>query len=502
MVNGGRSGSWRSCFSPRQEFTLHFHICSPPSMRRIPRPTRAIDSSSSYLQLRSISRNRQIPACNHLCSTAAAFSTSAPYTFLLSGKQDKKKHQQFVRRWQKRLLGDSEPIGAHVDPYDPTSPVRIAPEEQGEYEEVLEEDKPGTALGNPPKAQYEPATNGHHLSHVGGELWIKHKLEQEMAREFEKLTLRTYTPLSLNMANEIEDLTGTPYTLRDENLMMAQTTHEVTARPYTAYNFGMHTKSKKPRELRARFIQAVAEVYGLKHAGLNMDVSKLSNRGIYNPPTWVKDVRLSRAQNGELILLCPKNKDVSQLIQAIQATPTWEPTFAGEEAVATEEFPLEESSEPLNTAPAQEALPTIDPDTPAFKRAAVVKMDAEKPFDFMSNRPVPRTQFLPKSERATDKTIESNASEARPLLVDAQLVELNRAVNESQSIIGELRRYFIEHRVQILDNNLEALRSAVLPAECGSAVKWSEVCIDDFVKFAVSILITLELPQCCILTQT
>lgn len=154
-----------------------------------------------------------------------------------------------MRRWQKRLLGDSEPIGAHVDPYDPTSPVRIAPEEQGEYEEVLDEEGgKGEVLqqgrfGGLEADKYIPAEEsgrsrpGADLLHVGGEEWLQQKVEADMAREYEKLTMRTYTPMTLGMANEIESLTGTPYTLRDDNLMMAQATHDVTTRPYTSYKY-------------------------------------------------------------------------------------------------------------------------------------------------------------------------------------------------------------------------------------------------------------------------
>src|SRR5690349_5040866 len=105
-------------------------------MRPTARPLRAVDSSTLLCSWRQHSGR---PSCPRLGSPTAAFSTIPPRSFLLSGTQDKKKHQQFVRRWQKRILGDSEPIGARVDPYDPTSPIRIAPEETGEYEEVLDE---------------------------------------------------------------------------------------------------------------------------------------------------------------------------------------------------------------------------------------------------------------------------------------------------------------------------------------------------------------------------
>jgi hypothetical protein len=226
-------------------------------MRRIPRPSRAIEPAAALQstvrpRISPSSCHSAAPHCTPVRTSTAAFSTTPSNGFLLPAKQDKKKHQQFVRRWQKRLLGDSEPIGAHVDPYDPTSPVRIAPEEQGEYEEVLEEEgrrrggnaeihqeslkgfKAGSYVPVEKKGRERP---GGALLRVGGEEWLQQKVEGEMAKEFEKLTMRTYTPMTLEMANEIESLTGTPYTLRDDNLFMAQTTHDVTARPYTRYQY-------------------------------------------------------------------------------------------------------------------------------------------------------------------------------------------------------------------------------------------------------------------------
>ena len=109
--------------------------------------------------------------------------------------------------------------------------MRIAPEDQGEEIEVLEED------ANTSFPRYQKAEHGRKLKHVGGEEWLAKGEEGNMAKEFEKLTLRTYTPLSLEMADEIEELTGTPYTLKDENLMMAQTVHNVTRGPYTKLKY-------------------------------------------------------------------------------------------------------------------------------------------------------------------------------------------------------------------------------------------------------------------------
>ncbi|KAF2852844.1 actin-domain-containing protein [Plenodomus tracheiphilus IPT5] len=378
---------------------------NPIAMRRIPRPLRALDASQPLALPR-----RSQPWCSgaRLPTGAATLSTSPARGFLVpAGKQDKKKHQQFVRRWQKRLLGDSEPIGAHVDPYDPTSPVRIAPEEQGEYEEVLDDAVVARKqlAYQPEQRGYRPAASTHALPRVGDEAWLRQRLEGDMAREYEKLTLRTYTPLSLDMANDIEGLTGTPYTLRDENLLLAQTVHDATGRPYTHYNFGLHRKATTPRELRQRFGRAVVEVFVLKQAGLDMDLHKLPNGGVYEAPRWVQDIKLYRTDTGKLSLAFPQHNSAEELLKLMHIAPRLEESVQEiddvliDAAEADVEVPTPDLQEP--TMP-EEQLPLMDPATPAFKRAAVVKVDADKNFDFMSNRPVPRAKPIEQPEPITE----------------------------------------------------------------------------------------------------
>ncbi|KAH4117859.1 hypothetical protein HBI62_070740 [Parastagonospora nodorum] len=402
-----------------ENFRALSHLYISISMRRIPRPSRAIDPSTV---LHSAVRPRiSPPSCHCIRTSTAAFSSTPSNGFLLPAKQDKKKHQQFVRRWQKRLLGDSEPIGAHVDPYDPTSPVRIAPEEQGEYEEVLDEEggknevlQQGRLKGLEadtyiPVEESGRSRPGADLLHVGGEEWLQQKVEADMAREYEKLTMRTYTPMTLGMANEIESLTGTPYTLRDDNLMMAQATHDVTARPYTSYNFGLHRKLTRPEDLRARFAQAVAEVYALKEADLDLNLAKLPNRGIYDVPRWVKDIKLQKVKSGGLTLRYPGNKSAKDFLEAMQSAPEWESA-----AVEGDELLVEGAEDLVEPVLPADALPTMDPATPAFKREAVVKIDPEKkPFDFMSNRPVPRTK--PAEPTKVEEVLEVEIPTAEPV---------------------------------------------------------------------------------------
>lgn len=361
--------------------------------------------------------------------------------------------------------------------------MRIAPEEQGEYEEVLDEDRPGRRRDHLPL--YTPAHQGLRLPHVGGEHWLQQKLEGDMAKEFEKLTLRTYTPLTLDMANEIEELTGTPYTLRDENLMMAQTVHQVTGRPYTHFDFGLHGKVSSPQELRIRFARAVAEVFTLSQAGLDMDLSKLPNRGVYEPPRWTREIKFITGEHGKLALAFPKFKSADQFLQVLQSAPDWESASASEVGPQSDEL-----VDSLEANPVLEQPPIMDPDTPAFKRQAVMKMDPDnKPFDFMSNRPVPRAKPLEqaKADAAIDLDVPRGPS---------RLVELASAIEISRSAISELRHSLLEQRAGSLAESILALRRAttsqtVRPLITQSAdLQWRHVPVTDLdVKFAVSSLL-------------
>jgi hypothetical protein len=95
-----------------------------------------------------------------------------------------------VRRWSKRLHGDPEPIGAHVDPYDPTSPVRIAPEEQGEEVEVLAESVVNEDGQIIEEAPYVPATSGEGLTRIGGKEFVEERKEEALAARFAQLVLK------------------------------------------------------------------------------------------------------------------------------------------------------------------------------------------------------------------------------------------------------------------------------------------------------------------------
>ncbi|KAL5387047.1 hypothetical protein PMIN06_008467 [Paraphaeosphaeria minitans] len=486
-------------------------------MRRIPCPQRAIDPSLSVPSLiqRRIAPTQCLRATavqSHLRVTSACFSTTPTFSFLLGGKQDKKKHQAFVRRWQKRILGDSEPIGAHVDPYDPNSPVRIAPEEQGEEIEVLEEEMQAVKSARRQHAHdeklvkqpYKEATVGP-LLHVGGKEWIEQAEEVRLAKEFEKLTQRTYTPMTQAMADEVEKLSGTYYTLRDENLMMAQTFDEVTGKPYTDFSFGRTTRVTKPEALRTNFHQAVIEIHALKQAGKDLDISKQANRGIYEAPEWIQNVKLQRNQKGKMALAFPAGQSLESLLAEMERIPDYAPPAPEAldpealEEVVEAELRATEGEPVIPAAPVvEEPPPTMDPATPAFKRAALVKDDAEKPkFDFMSNRPVPRkvqpvepvTEVV---ETVQKVTVEQPVAATPALHIDAAFANSSKTLNELRHAILESAASSSERNVsdlrKLLHNTSTPTTSkVVLRVESGSQVKWQQVPVTDIqLKFALS----------------
>jgi hypothetical protein len=139
-----------------------------------------------------------------------------------------------------------------------------------------------------------------------------------------------------------------------------------------------------------------------------MDLAALPNRGVYPRPAWVKQIRLTRADNGDLALAFPQFASPEKFIQILQSAPEMEVI----EPIEEDEELVEELIEPVvpGAAVPGAAQPVMDPATPEFKRAAMVKQDDDKkPFDFMSNRPVPRAKTVetPVVEEVVEEVVET-----------------------------------------------------------------------------------------------
>lgn len=260
-------------------------------------------------------------------------------------------------------------------------------------------------------------------------------------------------------------------------------------------SFGLHRKLTRPEDLRARFAQAVAEVYALKEADLDLDLAKLPNRGIYDVPRWVKDIKLQKAENGGLTLAYPGNKSAGDFLKALQSAPEWEST-----AVEGEELLVDGPEHLLEPVLPSEAVPTMDPETPAFKREAVVKTDPEKkPFDFMSNRPVPRKKPAESAEPTKmEEVLEVERPVAEPVdSTPSRIDGLASATDKSQSDEYNSRyaasQHSEQHRVRPVADYRTGSPVPKLPNKSTSSeaqveeVQWRHAPVkDNAIKFAVS----------------
>lgn len=244
----------------------------------------------------------------------------------------------------------------------------------------------------------------------------------------------------------------------------------------------MHKKTTLPDQLRVRFAQAVAEIYTLRQAGLDLDMANSANRGVYKRPNWVKDIKLYRTDSGELALAFPQYKSAEHFIKIMQSTPSWEPAPAEDDELLVEEGAEAVAPE----VPAAE--PVMDPDTPAFKRAAIVKQDPDKkPFDFMSNRPVPRAKPV-EAPVVEEAVVTVETSEQIPPAVVTVV-----GVKEASPAANAPRHDDIAERAQRLADEISAIQKTLRSNKTSSApqvdsVKWRHAEIaDDALKFAVSI---------------
>lgn len=271
-------------------------------------------------------------------------------------------------------------------------------------------------------------------------------------------------------------------------------------------SFGRTTRVTKLEALRDNFHQAVIEVHALKQAGKDLDISKQANRGIYDAPNWIQKVKLQRNKNGKFALAFPAGQSLESLIAEMERVPDYAPpTPEASEEVLEEELLAEEGEPVAPAAPVvEEPPPAMDPATPAFKRAALVKEDAEKPrFDFMSNRPVPRkvqsaepvkpvapvTEVV---ETVQEVVVEQPVAAAPALDVDAAFATSSKTLNELRHAVLDSAASSSEQSVsairKLLRNTITSTSSqTVLRVEPGSQVKWQQVPLTDIqLKFAVS----------------
>lgn len=249
------------------------------------------------------------------------------------------------------------------------------------------------------------------------------------------------------------------------------------------------------------------EVHALKLTGRDLDISKQANRGIYEAPAWIQKVKLQRNDKGKMSLAFPAGQSLKSLLAEMEYVPEIAPLASEAPALESVEEVLEETLLAEEGQPAVPAAavvveppPTMDPATPAFKRAALVKDDAEKPkFDFMSNRPVPRkvqpaepTPVAPVAEVV--ETVQEVVVEGQPVVVEtaqeviveqpvaaAPAFDIDAAFATSSKTLNELRKAVYGR------SNKKTSPDVAKASKPSTPVKWQQIPLTDIsLKFAVS----------------
>jgi hypothetical protein len=207
------------------------------------------------------------------------------------------------------------------------------------------------------------------------------------------------------------------------------------------------------------------EVYTLKQAELDMDLTKLPNRGIYNPPHWISEVKMYKSPSGELALIYPGGRTTEKLLLKMQDVPAWDPAKVwaeteqslSDEAEDMEYEQIEQAAQPGNTEP---------------PKVALAKVDEDKRFDFMSNRPVPRAKpIAPKVEETIEKLGAVKAEADAEIANPHSAASLIAAVQASEAAVSAIRHNVLEHRVDSVEKNISTIRHNVLKHRVDSVEK-------------------------------
>ncbi|KAF2473090.1 uncharacterized protein BDR25DRAFT_341269 [Lindgomyces ingoldianus] len=407
-------------------------------MRRIPRPQRPIENLLPYYPSW---RPRLVcftgfPARYRFSPTSATFSSSTRYNGIFDGKPDKKKHQAMVRRWQKRLLGESEPIGAHVDPYDPTSPVRITPEEQGEEQEMLEEAEDGEGLG-----EYEEAVTWDGLEVVGGEKWAKEFNEWQKGDKLRGWEGSAYAP---------------------------------------------QTKVTEQSQLNNAFLRAVVETYMLIQAKQEPTLASHPERFSSEDPTWIYNVKLHAAPDGQLELNFPPEA-MKEFLEEVNYREAKEQAVEEGLEEVVEEYIAEEVHAEAENSSHEPGSQSIDnaiagsTDAVPTKAAALVKQNEKKPFDFMSNRPVPRAKREESTMTVDEVTETTTVNPESP----SPTAELEALASTSEEAVATMRTA-VRNAIETLAAQSISIQNPTV-SEGPELVDYYEIQLTDpQIKFALS----------------
>jgi hypothetical protein len=213
----------------------------------------------------------------------------------------------------------------------------------------------------------------------------------------------------------------------------------------TRGRFGRNKPVTKLPDLQKLFHRAAVEVYTLHQAGRRN--FELTGDAMYSshPSIDFTSVKLQYSPNDGVSLCFPEPTDRTSLLQNAQKGPLEKKVPRGSAVKTPQEMLVDEAEELVIEEPQVTAADVTVAST-SGKPAALVKQTEGKPFDFMSNRPVPRTN----AEEATAQAAEAVAP-----------VEVGTTTVASPEIVETIREETLEAAVQSAEREATAARKEV-----------------------------------------
>jgi hypothetical protein len=254
----------------------------------------------------------------------------------------------------------------------------------------------------------------------------------------------------------------------------------------TRGRFGRNKPVTKLPDLQKLFHRAAVEVYTLHQAGRRN--FELTGDAMYSshPSIDFTSVKLQYSPNDGVSLYFPEPTDRTSLLQNAQKGPLEKKVPRGSAVKTPQEMLVDEAEELVIEEP-QVTAADVTVASISGKPAALVKQTEGKPFDFMSNRPVPRTNAEEAAAQAAEavapvvKIEVDTATVASPEIVETVREEtLKAAVRSAEREATAARREVRGHVEAAASQNITVLEPVV-------DVKYRHVPLTDHsLKFAVS----------------
>jgi len=192
---------------------------------------------------------------------------------------------------------------------------------------------------------------------------------------------------------------------------------------------------------------------------MNLDLTTLPNRGVYNPPHWIHEVETHTSSTGDLVLAYPEGRTAEKLLKKMQDVPAWDASKYWEEAQGES---LNDPTENIELEQLEESA--VQPEEPQGPpKLAIAKVDPNQRFDFFANMPTPRAKPREVTSKVESLAEQKDTVEAEQR-VEQQVepvprpsfASLEAATKESEAAVDAIRRLVFEGPVKSVKPSVSA----------------------------------------------